>query len=179
MQYQKRMISCFLIFCFIISALYADKVIVVSAKTNPKIKVRLRIEYRIVSGNISVKKNKRKNIKVIVPKKKNYKIMFHSNRPRIVSVSKTGKITAKSVGTAKVTVTAKVIKKKYKSWIKIRVVSSGKKKEDTPPTGPPVSTPTVKPTVPVTPLPSDTPGTVPTVPPPQHPLRLYHLIHQG
>lgn len=113
---QKRIILCFLIFGLILSALHVDKVAVVSAKENPKIKVRLKIENRTVSGKtISIKKGKRKNIKVIVPKKKNYKIKFHSNRPRIVSVSKTGKITAKSVGTAKVTVTVKAKKKKYKS----------------------------------------------------------------
>jgi len=122
----------------ILSAVYTDKTAVVSAKSNAKISIRLKIGKQTVSGKtISIKKGKRKNIKVTVPKKKKYKITFHSNRPRIVSVSKTGKLMAKKTGTAKVTVTVKIKKKKYKSWVKIKVVSSfSSKRPDAPTTMP-------------------------------------------
>jgi len=152
------MISCLLIICLFFSVVYTDKAAVVSAKSNPKIKVRLMIGSQTVSGKtISVKKGKRKTIKVTIPKKKKYKVMFRSNRPRIVSVSKTGKLMAKKTGTAKVTVTVKIKKKKYKSWIKIKVVSSTEKKDDNLPDRQPIPSPTP------TPLePSDTPTISPT-----------------
>ncbi len=162
MRYQRKMISCLLIICLFVSAVYTDKTAVVSAKSNPKIKVCLRIGSQTVSGKtISVKKGKRKTIKVTIPKMKKYKVMFRSNRPRIVSVSKTGKLTAKKTGIAKVTVTVKIKKKKYKSWIKIKVVSSAGKKDDNLPDRQPIPSQTVTPPAPTPLEPSDTP----TVPP--------------
>lgn len=104
MRYERRSISCLLIICLIVSAVYTGKTAVVLAKRNAKISIRLKIGNQIVSRKtISIKKGKRKNIKVTVPKQKKYYITFRSNRPRIVSVSKTGKLMAKKIGTAKVT----------------------------------------------------------------------------
>jgi len=157
------MISCLLMICLFFSVIYTDKAAVVSAKSNPKIKVRLRIGSQVVSGKtISVKNGKRKNIKVTISQKKKYKVTFRSNRPRIVSVSKTGKLTAKKIGTAKVTVTVKIKKKIYKSWIKIRVVSSGEKKDDNLPDRQPVPSPTVTPPTPAPTEPSDIPTVSPS-----------------
>lgn len=96
MRYKSKIISCFLMFCLIVSALYMDKMSVVSAASGSKAGIRLRIDNRAVSGKtISIKKGKKKKIKVIVPKKKNYKITFRSSKGSVVTVTKTGKITAK------------------------------------------------------------------------------------
>ena len=128
MRYKSKIISCFLMICLIVSALYTDKMSVVSAASSYKAGIRLRIDNRAVSGKkISIKEGKKKKIKVIVPGKKNYKITFRSSRGSVVTVTKTGKITAKKIGTAKITVIAKTKKKKYKSWIKVKVVSADKK----------------------------------------------------
>lgn len=162
MRHQRRMIFCLLIICLFVSAVSTDIAAVVSAKSNPGIRVRLKIGNQTVSGKtISVKRGKRKNIKVTIHKKKKYKITFRSDRPRIVSVSKTGNLTAKRTGTAKVTVTVKIKKKKYKSWMKIRVVPS-------PTVTPPTSTPALPSDTPTVP-PSDAPTTEPPVTPDMSP----------
>ena len=131
-----------------------------------KIGIRLEVDNRLVSGKtISIKKGKKKKIKVILPKKKNYKISFRSNKGSIVAVSKTGKITAKKMGTAKITVIAKSKKAKYKSWVKVKVVSRDKKSEDSLPSKKSVPTKTGIPIVtsnPPTAKPSDTPMIVPS-----------------
>ncbi len=63
MRYQRRMIFCLLIICLFVSAVFTDKAAVVSAKSNPGIRVRLKIGNQTVSGKtVSVKKGKRKNI---------------------------------------------------------------------------------------------------------------------
>lgn len=159
MWYHRRMISCLLMISLFFSVIYTDKVAVVSAKSNPKIKICLRIGRQTVSGKtISIKNGKRKTIKVTKPKKKKCKVTFRSNRPHIVSVSKTGKLTAKKAGTAKVTVTMKVNKKKYKNWVKIRVVSAAEKKDDD-------SLQTDSPTI-ILPSPTPLPAVLPPIPTP-------------
>ena len=167
MRYKSKIISCFLMFCLIVSALYMDKMSVVSAASGSKAGIRLRIDNRAVSGKtISIKKGKKKKIKVIVPKKKNYKITFRSSKGSVVTVTKTGKITAKKIGTAKITVIAKTKKKKYKSWIKVKVVSADTKDDAPLPTKNPIPSQTVTPSnAPIdTPTvePSDTPMVTPT-----------------
>ena len=154
MRYKSKIVSCFLSFCLLISALYSDKVPQVSAADSSKTRIRLRIDSRDVSGKtISIKKGKKNKIKVVLPRKKNYKITFCSNKGSVATVSKTGKITAKRIGIAKVTVIAKSKKKKYKSWIKVKVVSANKKSDAPLPTKKPV------PSQPVTPTESPAPDT--------------------
>lgn len=167
MRYKSKMISCFLIVCMLVSVLYTGKTFGVSAAGSSKTGLCLRIDNRTVSGKtISIERGKKKEIKVIVPQKKNFKITYRSNKGSIVAASKTGKITAKRIGTAKVTVTAKSKKKKYRSWVKMKVVSANKKNDDPLPTKTPVSsqpgTPTVTPSVAPTVTPSDTPVVVPS-----------------
>ncbi len=170
MRYQRRMISCLLIICLFVRAVYTDKAAVVSAKSNPGIRVRLKIGNQTVSGKtISVKKGKRKNIKVTIPKKKKCKITFRSNKCSIAIVSKTGKITAKKIGTAKITVIAKLKKKNYKSWVKVKVVSEDKSDAPLPTKNPipsqtvtPSYVPTAAPPDTATVVPSDTPMVVPS-----------------
>lgn len=177
MRYKSKIISCFLMICLIVSALYTDKMSVVSAASSSKAGIRLRIDNRAVSGKtISIKKGKKKKIKVIVPGKKNYKITFRSSKGSVVTVTKTGKITAKKIGTAKITVIAKTKKKKYKSWIKVKVVSADKKSDVPLPTKNPIPSQTVTPSNAPTDTatiestdtpavePSDTPAVEPTTP---------------
>lgn len=99
MRYKSKIISCFTIICLLASVLYTDKLSEGSAAGSSKTDIRLRIDNRDVSGKtISIKKGKKKKIMVTVPKKKKYKITFRSNKGSIVTVSKTGKITAKRIG---------------------------------------------------------------------------------
>lgn len=88
----------------------------------------------------------RKNLKVTVsPKGAVKSIRFKSNKPKIASVSKKGKVTAKNKGTAKIqiTVTGKNGKKKS-TWVKIRVMERKPDLQPTPTPAPdlqPVPTP--------------------------------------
>lgn len=161
MCHKSKIISCFLMICLLISALYSDKMSSVSATGGSKTGIRLRINNRVVTGKtISIKKGKKKKIKVTVPKKRNYKITFRSNKASIASVSKAGKISAKKIGTAKITVAAKSKKKTHKSWLKVKVVSADQKSDAPLPTKEPVPSLTNTLT-----LPTNAPTMPPTVSP--------------
>lgn len=165
MRCKSKTVSCFLIICFLISVVYADRMTDVSAGGS-KTGIRLRIANQTVSGKtISINKGKKKKIKVVISKKKKYKITFRSNKNNIVSVSKSGKIMARTVGTAKVSVVAKSKKKKYKNWVKIKVVSSNKKGDDSNPTKETSASPTGTSTVTSIVTPTVTPTATPTVTP--------------
>ena len=163
MRYKSKIISCFLIICLLVSVLYTDKMLKVSAAGSSKSVLLLKIDNQTVSGEtVSIEKGKKKKLKVIIPQKKMYKITFRSNKGSIAAVSKTGEITAKGIGTAKVTVVAKLKKKKYKGWIKVKVVSTATvEPSDTPPVTP-SDTPTVAPSDTPSVMPSVTPTTTPT-----------------
>ncbi len=167
MRYKSKIISCFLMICLLVSVLYTNKMSEVLAAGNSKTGIRLRIDNRAVFGKtISIKKGKKKRIKVIVPQKKKYKITFRSSKSSVVTVTKKGKIMAKKIGTAKITVIAKIKKKKYKSWIKIKVVSGDKKSDVSLPTKNPIPSKTVTPSNAPTDTamvePSDTPMVTPS-----------------
>jgi len=130
----------------------------VSAAGSSKIKIRLTVDNRNVSGKtVSIKKGKKKKIRVTVSKKKNAGISFRSNKRSVAAVSKTGKITAKRTGTAKITVTVKSKEKKYKGWLKVKVVAPKRKNDASLPIKSPVPSPTVMPTDIPTIEPSDIP----------------------
>lgn len=177
MRYKSKRISCFLIICLFVSVLYTDPMSGLSAAGSSKTGICLRIDNRTVSGKtISIKRGEKKKITVIVSQKKKYKITFRSDKGSILAVSKTGKITAKRIGTAKVTVIAKSKRKKYKGWIKVKVVSEDKKGDDPLPTSKPVPSQTDTPALPSnTPtaapsdIPMDTPSVVPSNTPPAAP----------
>lgn len=161
MRYKSKRISCFLIICLFVSVLYTDPMSGLSAAGSSKTGICLRIDNRTVSGKtISIKRGEKKKITVIVSQKKKYKITFRSDKGSILAVSKTGKITAKRIGTAKVTVIAKSKRKKYKGWIKVKVISEDKKGDDSLPTSKPVPSQTDTPA-----LPSNTPTAAPSVSP--------------
>ncbi len=146
MQYKSKIISCLLVICLLFSSLYLDRM-PVSAADSSKIKIRLTVDNRNVSRKtVSIKKGKKKKIRVTVSKKKNAGISFRSNKRSVAAVSKTGKITAKRIGTAKITVTVKSKEKKYKGWIKVKVVAPKRKNDASLPTKSPVPSPTVMPT---------------------------------
>ena len=137
----------------------------VSAAGSSKPKIRLTIDNRNVSGKtISIKKGKKKKIMVTVSKKKTAGISFHSNNRSVAAVSKTGKITAKKIGMAKITVIVKSKKKKRKGWLKVKVVTAKRKKDTSLPTKKPILVPAVVPNdIPAT-EPTTTPSEVPSVP---------------
>lgn len=158
MQYKSKIISCLLVICLLFSALYIDRM-PVSAAGSSKIKIRMTVDNRNVSGKkISIKKGNKKKIRVTVSKKKNAGISFRSNKRSVAAVSKTGKITAKRTGTAKITVTVKSKEKKYKGWLKVKVVAPKRKNDASLPIKSPVPSPTVMPTT----EPTDTPVIEPT-----------------
>lgn len=146
MQYRSKIISCLLVICLLFSFLYIDRM-PVSAAGSSKIKIRLTVDNRNVSGKtVSIRKGNKKKIRVTVSRKKNAGISFRSNKKSVAAVSKTGKITAKRIGTAKITVTVKSRKKKYKGWLKVKVVAPKRKNDASLPTKSPVPSPTVMPT---------------------------------
>lgn len=146
MQYRSKIISCLLVICLLFSFWYIDRM-PVSAAGSSKIKIRLTVDNRNVSGKtVSIRKGKKKKVRVTVSRKKNARISFRSNKRSVAAVSKTGKITAKRIGTAKITVTVKSKEKKYKGWIKVKVVAPKRKNDASLPTKSPVPSPTVMPT---------------------------------
>lgn len=165
MWYKSKIISCFLIICLLLSVLYTNTLSEVSATGGSQTGIRLRINNRVVSGKtISLKKGKKKKIKVTVPKKRNYKITFRSNKGSIAAVSKEGVIMTKRIGTAKITVIAKSKKKKYKSWLKVKVVSADQKSDIPSPAKAPVPSQTDTPTLPTN-APTVAPSVSPTIEP--------------
>lgn len=162
MQYKSKIISCLLVICLLFSSLYLD-IVPVSAAGSSKIKIRLTVDNRNVSRKtVSIKKGKKKKIRVTVSKKKNAGISFRSNKRSVAAVSKTGKIAAKRIGTAKITVSVKSKEKKYKGWIKVKVVAPKRKNDASLPTKSPVPSPTVMPTDIWATEPTDTPVIEPT-----------------
>lgn len=162
MQYKSKIISCLLVICLLFSSLSIDRM-PVSAAGSSKIKIRLTVDNRNVSGKtVSIKKGKKKKVRVTVSRKKNAGISFRSNKRSVAAVSKTGKITAKRIGTAKITVTVKSKEKKYKGWLKVKVVAPKRKNDASLPTKSPVPSPTVMPTDIWVTEPTTTPPKVPS-----------------
>ena len=164
----REVISVFLIVSLIISTVFTEKLLMISAASSSVKGIRIKINSKnVTKKTFSMKQGKKQKLKVIVPKQKKAKIVFRSNKRNIVSVSKTGKLTAKRVGSARITVTAKVKKKNYKGWVKIKVISSeknkseGVKSEGDKSDMVPEQTPTPSPENTPTPIPSSTPSASP------------------
>lgn len=81
-----------------------------------------------VLGKVYLKKGQSYKLKVkVTPKKaKNKKLRYQSSKPKVVAVSKKGKIKAKKAGTAKITVTARDGSKK-KARLTVKVLKKFKK----------------------------------------------------
>ena len=162
----REVISAFLIVSLIISTAFTEKLLMISTASSSVKGIRLKINRKnVTKKTFSMKQGKKQKLKVIVPKQKKIKIVFRSNKRNIVSVSKAGTLTAKRVGSARITVTARVKKKKYKGWVKIKVISSERKKSegvklDTRPGQTPSPLPENAPAP--TPLPTPTPSLIPS-----------------
>ena len=104
---------------------------------------------KITKKTYALEIGERKSLKVTAsPKGAVKSIRFKSNKPKIASVSKKGKVTAKNKGTAKIqiTVTGKNGKKKS-TWVKIRVMERKPDLQPTPAPAPdlqPVPTPSTR-----------------------------------
>ena len=183
----REVISVFLIVSLIISTAFTEKMLMISAASSSVKGIRLKINSKnVTKKTFSMKQGKKQKLKVIVPKQKKAKIVFRSNKRNIVSVSKEGKLTAKRVGSARITVTAKVKKKNYKGWVKIKVISSeknkseGVKSEGDKSDMVPEQTPTPLPENTPTPIPSSTPSaSPPTVSPGSSPEMPTRVIEKG
>ena len=98
-------------------------------------KVTLKIGNKTVTKkNYSLKKGKNATIKVsVTPEKAKKSVVFKSNNKKVAPVSDKGVVTAKKVGTAKISVVVNDKNGKSKStWVKIKV--TGKSSADTTPT---------------------------------------------
>lgn len=155
MRYKSKLVSGLLVVCLLISSLHIHRTSVAAAGVS-KSKIHLSINSRNVSGKtVTIKKGKTKKLRVTAFKKKNAGITFRSNNRSVAAVSKTGKITAKKIGTAKITVIVKSKKKKRKGWLKVKVVAAKRKKDASLPTKKPDGAPTTETTT--------TPSEVPSV----------------
>ncbi|MCH5267399.1 MAG: Ig-like domain-containing protein [Lachnospiraceae bacterium] len=124
------MFSVFLVVSLVIGTVFAEKSIMSAASSSMK-GIRIKINNKnVTKKTFSMKQGKKQKLKVIVPRQNKAKVAFRSNKRNIVSVTKTGKLTAKQIGSAKITVTAKVKKKQYKGWVKIKVISPEKNKSE-------------------------------------------------
>lgn len=166
MRYKSKLVSGLLVVCLLISSLHIHRTSVAAAGVS-KSKIHLSINSRNVSGKtVTIKKGKTKKLRVTAFKKKNAGITFRSNNRSVAAVSKTGKITAKKIGTAKITVIVKSKKKKRKGWLKLKVVAAKRikdaslptKKPDGTQTTEPATTPSEVPSVPTTSSPSESPA---------------------
>lgn len=104
---------------------------------------------KVTKKTFQMKRGDRKKIKVNVSLKKGKKtIKFTTSNKKAVTVNKSGRVTAKKAGTAKVTVTVRLgkagksgISAKRSTWVKIKVRgrASSDKAKDTPATQPPAT----------------------------------------
>lgn len=165
MKKTKRMVSSLVIISLIAGTAFTKDIFMASAAAS-QANIHLKINSKdVTKKTVSIEKGKSQKIKVVVPENQKAKLTFCSNKNNIVSVSKAGKINAKKAGIAKITVIAKVKKKKYTSWVKIRVISFNYNSEDVVPTVSPTITPEVSPTVLPTVTPEVLPSPSPTVSP--------------
>ena len=105
------------------------------ARAKTKLSVTVRVGKRKVNKKtITMKKGSSKKIKLsVVPKQSKPKIKYRSDKKRLVSVSRSGKLKAKKAGTAKITITVSGNNlPKTKRWFKVKVPSQSlsHKKED-------------------------------------------------
>ena len=132
------------------------------AANTGKIKsVTLKINSKTVTKKTySLKKGKKATVKVsVTPIKAKKSIVFKSSTKKVAAVSGKGVVTAKKVGTAKISVVVKGKNGKNKStWMKIKV--TGKSSAAAKPSKEPTETEEPEPTVEPTPTPTPTPDPI-------------------
>lgn len=104
-----------------------------AAKVQSVKKVGIKIGNKTVTKKTySLKQGKSKQLKItVIPNKADKSIKFKSSNKKVVTVSSKGKISAKKLGTAKITVTVTGKNKKKKSmWVKVKVIDVAPIQED-------------------------------------------------
>ena len=104
------------------------------AKSRENLSVTLNVDSKEVNEKtITMEKGSSKKIKVsVVLKKSGTKIKYRSNHKSVVSVSRTGKLTAKKTGTAKISVTVSGNGSRIrKEWFKVKVIGKDSSSEKT------------------------------------------------
>lgn len=124
---RKRILSYVRAVIFVLSmTMFATGITANAASTKTVKKVTVRVDKKnITKKTYTLEIGKSKSLKVTASPKGAVKtIRYQSSNPRIVAVSKKGKITAKKKGTAKIqiTVTGKNNKKKS-TWVKIKAIN--------------------------------------------------------
>lgn len=151
----------FAVFLITVVAVMSALVLNISsdAANTGKIKsVTLKINSKTVTKKTySLKKGKKATVKVsVTPIKAKKSIVFKSSNKKVAAVSGKGVVTAKKVGTAKISVVVKGKNGKNKStWMKIKV--TGKSSAAAKPSKEPTETEEPEPTVEPTPTPTPTP----------------------
>lgn len=147
----KKYLACLLMLAVAISLTFggnATGIIAKSKKTATVKSVSLKIgNKKVMKKTYRMKKGEKKKLKVTVtPKKAKKSIRYKSGNKKVITVSKNGTITAKSAGTAKISVIVKSGKEKKTTWVKIKVIKSSEKTQEAQPTEQPAIQPTVQPT---------------------------------
>lgn len=156
----KRVLAFAMTAVLTISSVYAADTVSEAASAKAVKSVVLKIgTKKVTKKTYTLKKGKTAKITVLVnPAKAKKSISFKTSKKTVATVSKSGKVTAKKVGTAKITVTVTGKNKKKKStWVKIKVKQSQATPDETQqPTGEPTETsqPTLEPTAEPTPEPT-------------------------
>lgn len=154
----------FAVFLITVVAVMSALVLNISsdAANTGKIKsVTLKINSKTVTKKTySLKKGKKATVKVsVTPIKAKKSIVFKSSTKKVAAVSGKGVVTAKKVGTAKISVVVKGKNGKNKStWMKIKV--TGKSSAAAKPSKEPTETEEPEPTVEPTPTPTPTPDPI-------------------
>ncbi len=128
MKYRKVSISFAVVILFIM--------IFVSLYPNTEASGNIRIELKdgtsvVTKKTVFINPGQSRKLKVYLNnhKIKNSKITFKSTKKAVVSIHKTGLLKAKKAGTAKIKVSIRKNGKKYKSWIRVKVMKQSENTE--------------------------------------------------
>lgn len=132
----RKYLSWLLVFAFVFSLVTGNtaQVMAKSREVAAIKSVSLKIGKKKVTKKIyTMKQGEKKKLKVTVsPKKGKKTIKFTTGNKEVAIVSKSGTITAKKAGTARIKVTVKAGKTKKTTWTKVKVTkSSGTDKNNT------------------------------------------------
>lgn len=135
----------------LVSGSTSAEVMAKGSKTNTIKFVSLSIgNKKVTKKTYKMKQGEKKKLKVAVsPKKGKKSIKYATSNKKVATVSKSGTITAKKAGTAKIKVTVKAGKAKKTTWMKVRVIK---------PSGTDKNTTTEQPDVTQTPNVTETPS---------------------
>lgn len=125
---KRKYLAWLLVFAFVFSLVTGNTapVMAKSRKAAAIKSVSLKIgKKKVTKKTYTMKPGEKKNLKVTVsPKKGKKTIRYTTSNKKAVTVSKSGKITAKRTGTAKIKVSVKSGRAKKTTWVKIKVKKS-------------------------------------------------------